>query len=652
MIPKILLILTHIMKRFFTAVLLLIGVFPLYAQHINATADLALAEEIMQDLARERYVWEVGYGDDLTAADNAAMANLTSMDLSLVALYNSETRNEQLNIESARTKEVDEMKFVGTAMMYLENVHRIDLSNIEYKGAIYPYFVLRYVTAEEWGKRYDSLKRKIEEYLESAEIFTSVVDQLRCYTWAYALLRQYNRGDIKIDNKAADQEAISRINSLLDGIKVEVKGIEKVEGDKNYPYKLFLDFMYEGEPLSNITFSYFDGSGVIEGETVKDGRSMLMMKKLNQTFKITIDCCMEDQARLQAPGIYQSIRELRLSGALPAAQKEIITQPKGVKPQKEVDTNNFKNESAVDKSLKNSEAQYGSTTAAANSQSYTTIMDKIVSSFTDKSISVREHFTDNGWDDYEKIVAEGNPVVARTPSWRFVKLDTLVICRELPVKLKFPSSRKSFIEDVVFRINERTKKIESVAYKLGASTESSIMAKDWSETDRLTLITFLEDYRSAYCLRDIAYIKKVFSNDAYIIVGKVLQKSTKKFNDKTELIDSDGRAVYTRYSKKQYIENLSRSFLSKEFVNVRFEECDVCSGYGSKKGIYAVQVRQLYTSNNYADEGILTLAIDMRDDVNPLVRVRVWQQERDVNYTAEQMMERTVSTEGSFSHDK
>ena len=62
-----------------------------------------------------------------------------------------------------------------------------------------------------------------------------------------------------------------------------------------------------------------------------------------------------------------------------------------------------------------------------------------------------------------------------------------------------------------------------------------------------------------------------------------------------------------------------------------------------------MQVRQLYTSNNYADEGILTLAIDMREEVNPLVRVRVWQQERDVNYTAEDMMDRTVSTAGSFA---
>jgi hypothetical protein len=60
-------------------------------------------------------------------------------------------------------------------------------------------------------------------------------------------------------------------------------------------------------------------------------------------------------------------------------------------------------------------------------------------------------------------------------------------------------------------------------------------------------------------------------------------------------------------------------------------------------------VRQLYFSNNYADEGILTLAIDMRQDTNPLVRVRVWQQERDVTYDAEKMIDETVSTSGSVN---
>jgi len=56
----------------------------------------------------------------------------------------------------------------------------------------------------------------------------------------------------------------------------------------------------------------------------------------------------------------------------------------------------------------------------------------------------------------------------------------------------------------------------------------------------------------------------------------------------------------------------------------------------------------LYYSNNYADNGILTLAVDMRKTTDPLVRVRVWQQARDVTYKAEDMIERTVAVENEL----
>ena len=121
-----------------------------------------------------------------------------------------------------------------------------------------------------------------------------------------------------------------------------------------------------------------------------------------------------------------------------------------------------------------------------------------------------------------------------------------------------------------------------------------------------------------------------------------MQQSNYRFADTPQLA-SQSRVVYSRKTKEEYIYHLRNSFKSKEFINLRFEECNVAKGYYAKDGIYAVQVRQLYYSNNYADDGILTLAIDMRTEKKPLVRVRIWQQERDVEYNAEEMIERTIS---------
>jgi hypothetical protein len=173
---------------------------------------------------------------------------------------------------------------------------------------------------------------------------------------------------------------------------------------------------------------------------------------------------------------------------------------------------------------------------------------------------------------------------------------------------------------------------------------------NWDDKARLTLIAFLEDYRTAYCLKDLDYIKKVFADDAYIIVGRVLTQSNHKFSDVPYSINTNTtRTEYVRRTKEDYVYHLYKSFASKEFVNLRFEECNVAKGYYAKEGIYAVQVRQLYFSSNYADDGFLTLAIDMREEKKPLVRVRVWQQTRDVKYNSEQMIEQTVSVKDSLN---
>ena len=59
--------------------------------------------------------------------------------------------------------------------------------------------------------------------------------------------------------------------------------------------------------------------------------------------------------------------------------------------------------------------------------------------------------------------------------------------------------------------------------------------------------------------------------------------------------------------------------------------------------MYAFHMRQHYYSNNYADQGCLTISIDMRQEKDPLIKVRVWQQEKNDDYSAETMIEETIS---------
>ena len=626
------------MKKLLSLTALVLCAFVAIGQ--NTAEEIRLAKAIQSDIQMEQYMWAIGTGPTKEIADKNAINSLSQLGMTQTTIIDNEFSNVNTGQDAQSTMSTKATS-VGISNLALDKARVIFLAPQAGMEV-----ALRFMTREDWDKRDEDTKIKINNYIDSAKFAFSVEDQLRYYSWANILMSGYTKGDIQIDGHHAGPMLQSKVREILNNIKVSIIAIEEDKQNKNYPYKVMLDFIYNDSPLPSITYSYFDGSGTVSDEMVKDGRAMIQMKKLPESFNINIDYIMEDLARQAEPAVVVLAPR---SAPFKEATKEVFT--KGFRAKSEVDTNSDKVNSVVAKQLKKQSADYAAVTEVKDDAQapYRKIMSDIVASFSSISaVNIRPHFTDSAWSEYQKIVAEGNPTLARTPSWTFAELDSLVICREMPIKLNFKGNKK-FVEDVVFRVNKKTKKIESLAYKLSLNTEKHIMAKEWNERDRLTLITFLEDYRTAYCLRDIEYINKVFSNDAYIIVGKVLQQSKKRYNDNRELINQDGKVVYTQYSKEEYLVNLKKSFMSKEFVNIRFEECNVGKGYNAKEGIYAVQVRQLYYSNNYSDDGILTLAIDMRNDVNPLVRVRVWQQERDVEYTAEQMIERTVSTEGSIS---
>ena len=610
------------MKRTLYLLFLILGVNALSAQSVS---------RVMADVDMTEYKWAIGEAATLEEADNNAMNILVSYATNITVSSNSLLTD---------TEEKFKRQAVALSNVYLENVRREVLPDQNGLKR-----VLRYITVKDWEARNNVLKGKIQEYVDGGYYASMIEDKIRNYTWAYALLYTYHDANnpILIDGKPAKTAIYEDIRRALNSMTISVIGIENDKSNRNYPYKVFLDFTYDGAPIGYLQFDYFDGGGWVKGESIKDGRGVVMMTKLDPELQINIDCIHMELARQLDPSVYILLTNPFTSPVFAEAQKRVpITS--ATKVQKEVDTTSEKVESVVNEKVKEIQESYVEVKEEVyDTAPFESMMVEITNSIKrNADQTIKQHFTAEAWAQYERIVASGNPIVARTPEYKFIKHDTITICQAIPLKLRF-SGNRSFVEDVVFRVNNKTKKVESVAYKLGIETEKAIMAMRWDDKARLTLIAFLEDYRSAYCLRDLDYIRKVFADDAYIIVGKVLKQSTQKFEDNPYALNVS-TTHYTKLSKAEYVSHLQKCFASKEFVNLRFEECNVAKGFDGKEGIYAVQVRQLYYSNNYADNGILTLAIDMRDEKNPLVRVRVWQQERDVKYDAEQMIEKTVST--------
>jgi hypothetical protein len=87
----------------------------------------------------------------------------------------------------------------------------------------------------------------------------------------------------------------------------------------------------------------------------------------------------------------------------------------------------------------------------------------------------------------------------------------------------------------------------------------------------------------------------------------------------------------SRYSKEQYIKQLSNVFQSNEYVNLKFTNMEVKkAGVGGE--VYGLQLTQDYVSTSYGDHGYLFLMVDLNVREKPIIHIRTWQPEKDTEF--------------------
>ncbi len=236
--------------------------------------------------------------------------------------------------------------------------------------------------------------------------------------------------------------------------------------------------------------------------------------------------------------------------------------------------------------------------------------------------SVRHLFSETGYTEYfMKLKAYGKTSVVGTPDYKMYRFNNEVICRSIPMRFSF--NNNNFTRDVVFRFDDETKLVTSIAFRLSDIAEQCIWERAaWKVDSRLVLVNFLEDYQTAYAFMQLDYLDKIFADNALIIVGHVVEY--KPVNTDGKVYGNNKKVDRTRKSKTQYIAELGRQFKNKDYINIHFTDLDVRRASGEDEEVFGVQVRQYYYSNNYQDEGYLFLMVDLREEL-PIIYVRTWQ---------------------------
>ena len=228
---------------------------------------------------------------------------------------------------------------------------------------------------------------------------------------------------------------------------------------------------------------------------------------------------------------------------------------------------------------------------------------------------------------YDALINSGDITILQIPdSLVMVKVGDELYVRSVPMIFKYRNNHKEFVENVNFIFNKENR-IDALNYSLSEKSVHDITdrftAGFVTDEEKYQIIKFLESFKTAYSLKRIDYIESLFTDDALIIVGRVLQKDLKiPVLQPKEWVEDD--IAYSRRTKQEYIEKLGKVFDSNEFVNIKFEECQVKKRNYCDEKLFGIHIKQNYFSSNYSDVGYLFLAIDLAKVDTPKIYVRTW----------------------------
>jgi len=570
------------------------------------------AEAIKSDPA---YLWGQGYGSTVKEADREALADLMSK-ISVQIESDFVIDEREVNTAAGNDAQSTIQNVVRTySQGTLKNTRSIILKNAPKAE------VMRYIKLAEIEKVFKDREENVLSYVYSAinaEKAGRIDAALRYYYWASCLLKSLqNASQVKFAVDGVKYPLTmwipEQIRTILSQLKAEVTNVDGQE--------VSLLFTYKGKPVTSLDFHYWDGQNYSNIFSAKDGMMQVEMRpgaptdKFNIMYEYEFKSQMRQDPELeQVMHIFNTVNYKEATSTVVAGKKS--EQKQAMNAYQAAVTNMSMATHAV---------------AVAQPKDFAKTVNQIVSAVKAKNYeTVKDHFTPEGFEMFDKLLHYGNATVLGNPQMKFYQLGDRTICRSVPMRFTFKNNNRAFVEDVTFTFN-KDHKIESMAFGLDKQARDDIFNREaaaWNDSVRMVIATFLENYKTAFALKRLDYIRSIFDDDAIIIVGHVVKKANKG-GDGQKYIDNE-MVKYTRQDKNTYLKNLEKSFGSNQFINIRFTDNEV-KRMGKGGDTFGIQIHQDYYSSSYSDTGYLFLMVDLNDIDAPVIKVRTWQPNRDPN---------------------
>ncbi|MDE5773035.1 MAG: hypothetical protein K2H86_01080 [Muribaculaceae bacterium] len=599
----------------------------------------------------ERY--KIGEASGITEGD-ARKASLENLMMQLRTTFSLDfSESENVNGSEYDYKNQSDLK--ASSIMTVENLSTISFQDDNGWHAMSYISNIDLAAAE--TMRRDNIKDLILLGIEQ-EGRLNIAGALKYYTWALNMLSSFGDNlimEIEGKNRTAKPWLIKHIPMILDNIDISINdnSIDYDEFDYDH-YSINLDVKYAGQPVCALDLSYFNGEREIKPVHSKNGIATLSFPDIKNFRELNIKVVFDypEDAKLYGPElktIYEAGRKVEFDG------HDNIRIP--IK----INANNIKTGKTAknDRSNQNNKAISNNTGNKAeendtqtnpiidnkykqierpienNEQAVLAIKNVETALRNRKYESVKNLFTEDGWKIFSLLTSRGDvKVTGKTDNIVIESSNLFTIGKGIPISFKTYGHVAN--ETLVFRFDKSSGLISSIAFALTKRAEEDIFRQAmWNIDSRYSLLTFMEDYQTAFALKRLDYIQKIFSDDAVIITGKIeANNNTKKFFDikSVGINTGDKNVTYRKFNKDQYIDQLKSDFFDKKsstykkYIQLTFEDAVIskvaANGYTDNEVMW-IEIKQQYNSDKYSDKGYLSLQIDLKPKGSQ-IHVRTW----------------------------
>jgi len=575
------------------------------------------------EMMRNNTDWIVGKGvaDDEYQADKLAISDL----LSQISIEVESSFENLLTEENSNVREFCSSSLKTYSNTRLQGAQK---SIFETKAG---YIVYRYIRKTDKNRIFEDRQTMVYSYLTdglTAESELRICDALQNYYWALILLRTLpDWSNISCSIEGTNQVLITfipnRIRKIFSLIQISINDIRYDKTDKMTLVEIGV--MYDNKPVQNLDLVYYSGASWSEPLSITNGKGLLEFycnkDDIPTSLGINIIYNSKEKSSFN-PELTRIIEDVILPVFSECKIKMTMTDIKTSKK--------FEPKIKIENPVSLNDEVQDNERSDINYQFYLDKANRIYQAINRKDYKKLDlECNDNGKMYVQRILQYGNSrPVSQNFTVKCEKYGDETIVRGFPVQFSFPQSGRKFNEQLAFTF-DKTGNLDKVNFALSDQAISDILGSvRVSDVEKTQILHFIEDYKTAYCLKDIGFIEKVFSDNALIIVGSMLYDDpSTNLDDIYMKLGKKWKA--TQYSKQEYLSNLRKLFATNEFVNIRFEDNYLSRNNNPSSKVFGIQIHQYYYSQHYADEGYLFIMFDLEDIINPKILVRTWQPEKN-----------------------